>query len=166
MASEPLRSGPLRLVLLRHGDAERIAERDELRRLTARGREQAAATGRQLLSALPGSVLRIVSSPYLRARETAEIIATTLQAGAGEVQVLAGITPDDNPARALQAIKAGCSPASTLVVVTHMPLIGALLDLLIDGDTRQERSVGTAAGVLLEGDLAPGMMRVTRTFGA
>jgi len=40
------------------------------------------------------------------------------------------------------------------------------LDLLIDGDTRQERSVGTAAGALLEGDLAPGMMRVTRTFGA
>ncbi len=164
MASEPLRSWPWRLVLLRHGDAERgVAERDELRRLTARGREQAAATGRQLLSALPGSALRIVSSPYLRARETAEIIAAVLQAG--EVQVLTGITPDDNPVRAVQAIKAGGSPVATLVVVTHMPLIGVLLDLLIDGDTRQQRSVGTAAGALLEGEPAPGMMRVIRTFG-
>jgi phosphohistidine phosphatase len=61
------------LYLVRHGEAEK-GEPDELRRLTAAGRDQGRAVARQLENdgVRPETV---VSSPLLRARETAELIA-------------------------------------------------------------------------------------------
>ncbi|MFZ5723324.1 MAG: SixA phosphatase family protein [Pseudomonadota bacterium] len=146
------------LVLIRHGEAERDAASDSLRRLTARGEAEAMETGRRL-QALELPVPVVVSSPYRRARSTADLIAIGI--GAAAVRELPGITPDDDPRRAALAIAAACTPGSTLVVVTHMPLIGSLLGLLLDDDLRQTRGVRTAGGAVLTGDfVAPGLMRV------
>lgn len=152
----------LELVLLRHGEAERQAARDDLRRLTPRGAQEARATGTRL-AALHLRVPVVMSSPYVRARETAEIVAEAV--GAGAVRELAGITPDDDPRRAVLAIAERCVPGTTLVVVTHMPLIGSMLSLLVDGDLRQAPGVRTAGGAWLQGDfVAPGTMRARHSF--
>lgn len=146
-----------RIVLLRHGEAERFAPRDELRRLTAHGRDEVLASARAL-AALSLHAPVIVSSPYLRALETAEIVAATL--GAGAVAQVAGITPDDDPRKAIVRLESLCRPGTTLVAVTHMPLVGAILGLLLHGDARSIAGVGTASGGLLEGEMvAPGLMR-------
>ncbi len=149
---------PADLVLLRHGEAERMAARDELRALTLHGREQAHLAGLVLAGKVRRPV-RVACSPYLRARETAALVAAAL--GVADVAVLAGITPDDDPQRALARIGEAMPEAGTLVVVTHMPLVGALFGLLVDGDARRAPGLGTACGALFRGELvAPGLMRL------
>lgn len=61
----------MRLFLVRHAEAA-PGEPDELRRLTAAGRDAARALGERLSDQHPTAV---VSSPLLRARETADLIA-------------------------------------------------------------------------------------------
>lgn len=156
----------VRLVLVRHGEAQRHAARDELRPLTEHGKTEAAATGARLLAlstelALPPP--KVYASPYLRARETAAIIAGCL--GVAPPDVVPGITPDDDPRRALRVIDALCVPAVTPVVVTHMPLIGGLLSWLVEGDLRHAPGVATAGGAILAGAMpAAGLMRVLAPF--
>lgn len=146
------------LVLLRHGEAERDAVSDSQRRLTARGEREATATG-VLLASLLQEPLQVVCSPYSRARRTADLVA--VETGAGAVREIAGITPDDDPRRALLVIAGHCVPGSALLVVTHMPLIGSLLALLVEGDARHPPGVPTAGGAVLEGEfVTPGAMRI------
>lgn len=60
--------------LVRHGEAERgTSATDAERRLTPGGRAAFAALARALAPSV--RLLRIVTSPYARARETAEILA-------------------------------------------------------------------------------------------
>ena len=103
------------LVLLRHGEAERQAARDELRRLTPRGQQEADATGAALAAlALPGPC--VYCSPYLRARETAERVAVAL--GVAAPLVIPGVTPDDDPRRVMGRLEQLLVPGTTPVVVT------------------------------------------------
>ena len=61
----------MRLILVRHAHSD-PGNPDELRPLSARGREEARALGERLAVERPDAV---VSSPLLRARETAAAIA-------------------------------------------------------------------------------------------
>jgi phosphohistidine phosphatase len=70
-----------RLHLLRHadaGDPNAWASDDALRPLSAKGRRQAERLGRHLV-AIGFETDAIISSPKLRARETAEIVADALE---------------------------------------------------------------------------------------
>lgn len=146
------------MALLRHGDAERHAASDEMRRLTPRGRADAAAVG---LSMQALGLVSVYASPYLRARETAEIIAENC--GLGTVEILAGITPDDDPRRAIARLDGVVRAQEPCVVVTHMPLIGALVARLVDGNVGAGPGIATASGVLLTGEVfVPGLLRVER----
>jgi len=62
----------VRLYLIRHAESA-SGEPDELRRLTPGGEEQARALGERLAGRLPPEV--VLSSPLLRARQTADAIA-------------------------------------------------------------------------------------------
>lgn len=66
------------IYLLRHGDAENEGEGgDAARRLTARGEAQAAAAGRAI-AALGLNIDSCLTSPRVRARDTAEIACNAL----------------------------------------------------------------------------------------
>jgi phosphohistidine phosphatase len=101
----------VRLVLVRHAEAA-PGEPDELRPLTPAGR----ATARKLADELAGEHLdAVVSSPLLRARETAEQIARAagIEAEADE-RLAPGATADDVKA-------ATASRGDTVVAVGHQP---------------------------------------------
>jgi phosphohistidine phosphatase len=66
--------GSVRVYLCRHAKAA-PGEPDDLRELTGKGRRQAAALGEQL-AALPDPPALVLSSPLVRARQTAEAIAS------------------------------------------------------------------------------------------
>jgi phosphohistidine phosphatase len=74
--------GAMLLFLVRHGHAEQ-GDPDELRPLSERGREEARATAAQL-AGHPTPPAVVLTSPLLRARQTAEQIA---QAAGVELQV-------------------------------------------------------------------------------
>jgi phosphohistidine phosphatase len=82
------------LFLVRHAHAE-PGEPDEVRRLSARGREEARALGARLAAhATPPEL--VLASPLLRARETAEAMADVLLVEVRADERLApGATADD-----------------------------------------------------------------------
>ncbi|MDI1300466.1 MAG: histidine phosphatase family protein [bacterium] len=120
----------MKLVLVRHGEAEHVHGGDAERALTMTGREQAVKTGKWLKKILADEgQVRLLASPYRRARETADIIAGFL--GAEPVEV-AAITPDHDPRIALTAVAAAVD-CECVVVVTHMPLVAAMASWIESG---------------------------------
>jgi phosphohistidine phosphatase len=112
----------VRLVIVRHAEAE-AGQPDELRALTAEGRAQARALGARLRAdgLAPDAV---VSSPLLRARETATALG--LGKPAIDERLAPGATPDD--VRAVADDHTG-----TVLVVGHQPDCGRAAAVLGDG---------------------------------
>jgi phosphohistidine phosphatase len=99
----------VRLILVRHAHAV-SGEPDELRPLSDRGRKEARALAERLDAAAPDLV---VTSPLLRARETAAAIASATGAELRTDDRLApGATAED-----VMAVADG----GTVVVVGHQP---------------------------------------------
>ncbi len=114
---------------MRHAEAEVMQTSDAERALTARGHEQARETAAWLRQVLSGEKSQLLASPYVRAQQTAAAITQAMQL---EAHLLAELTPDVDPRRALQAIEK-CMVSETVVVVTHMPLVAALASWLESG---------------------------------
>jgi phosphohistidine phosphatase len=75
--------------LLRHGDAEDTAVDDASRRLTPKGERQALAAGRAMAE-LGVDVDRCLTSPKVRAADTARIAAEELGIEVEEAEALSG----------------------------------------------------------------------------
>jgi phosphohistidine phosphatase SixA len=114
----------VRLFLVRHAEAA-PGEPDELRPLTAAGREQARALGERLAEAHPALV---VSSPLLRARETADAIA---RAAGAELRVDERLAPGASVHDLLAAIDGA---GETVVTVGHQPDCSEIAEALGGGD--------------------------------
>ncbi|PFG08727.1 MULTISPECIES: phosphohistidine phosphatase SixA [unclassified Marinobacter] len=132
----------MKLLIMRHGEAGWHTQ-DEQRELTDVGRQQVARVAGQLAESDSRPKL-IWCSPLVRARQTAAIVAERLNCSVEEKRF---ITPDDDPARCLEALLA--STASPLLLVSHMPLVGVLTSLLTDGH-RRGAAFMTAQAVLLD----------------
>ena len=103
----------MRLYLVRHAEAA-PGSPDELRRLTEAGRRVARELGSRLAG--EGTVDAVVTSPLLRARETAAAIARA--AGAGEPAVDQGLAPGATPESVLAAV---LGRGECVVAVAHQP---------------------------------------------
>jgi phosphohistidine phosphatase len=115
----------VRLFIVRHAEAA-LGEPDDLRPLTEAGREQARLLGQRFAQdgIQPDAVL---SSPLLRARETAAEIAKAVGVGAEADERLApGADPDDVRA-------AASGRGETVVVVGHQPDCGRTFAALSGG---------------------------------
>jgi phosphohistidine phosphatase len=115
----------VRLFLVRHAEAA-PGEPDDLRPLTPRGRDQARALAERLAAdeLRPDAVL---SSPLLRARETAEELARALGIRAEPDERLApGATAGDVRAAAV-------GRGDTVLVVGHQPDCGEIVAALTGG---------------------------------
>lgn len=132
----------MRLLLLRHGQAEASAPTDAQRRLVAAG-EAAVLRQRQWLDA---TVTAFYCSPYQRARETAELIRPAL----GDIEPIIDdrLTPDKPVNAVLQLLQA--ADGESILLVAHNPLLSHLAGTLI-GDP-YALTLPTAGLVCLEAD--------------
>ena len=124
------------LFVMRHGDAEPEAASDFERRLTDAGREQVVLRSRALRQrgVLPEL---IVSSPLLRARETAGLVNRTLGIP-GDFTVSNDIVPEGDCERvALQLF----GENETVMLVTHQPFASRFVHYM----TGEDVSMTTAA---------------------
>lgn len=83
MAGATSPSNPRTVYLVRHGEAEASWGQSADPGLSALGQQQARATAEQLLSEFAGGSARVISSPLLRARQTAEPLAEELSVQIG-----------------------------------------------------------------------------------
>lgn len=149
----------MRLYIVRHGEAERQITTDDARALTARGREDVASLWDNLAErgVRPS---RLLSSPYVRARQTADIIAERFP-GVARAE-LGMITPEGDPLAVLAELeRIGAQDSWTLV--SHMPFVDLLCGAATDGG-RYPFQVGAVACVDMEG-LLPGAGRLRWLIG-
>ena len=136
--------------LLRHGDAEESAADDASRRLTRKGERQALAAGRAL-AALGVEFDRCLSSPKVRAADTARIAAAELGIEVEETEALSGGDFD------LAELAAGYEG---VLLVGHEPDLSRAVQLAT-GARAELKKGGMAAidGSILHSLLRPGQVR-------
>ena len=135
------------ICFLRHAEAEDEASSDFARKLTPKGLEQAAKVGRFLSRAglVPDVIL---SSPVIRAHQTAQIVATAMDRKVLEVPWLAcGM----HPVACLEEI-VKCGREKSLLLVGHEPDISRAIGHLVGLKTSQGLNIRKAsiAGVTLD----------------
>lgn len=116
----------MKLIIMRHGEAGYHA-RDRQRELTEYGRQAVADVAAEIAES-PWRPAVLWCSPLVRARQTAAIASEILNCPVIEKDF---ITPDDDPGQCLDAILE--TDDSPLMIVSHMPLVGSLATLFVDG---------------------------------
>lgn len=119
------------IYLLRHGeaapaipDAKRPLTTDGARKL--RGAASAWAT-------VMASPTRILSSPFQRAQETAQILAEAVRFDA-DIETSRHLQPNSDVAMALSLLReASLDRTPSIALVGHQPLLGILLNVLLTG---------------------------------
>ncbi|WNL43642.1 phosphohistidine phosphatase SixA [Halomonas sp. PAMB 3264] len=132
-----------RLLIMRHGEAG-PGQVDHARTLTAQGEYEAARMAGWLAAQNDLGAVRLCASPYRRAQQTAAAVSDALGV---PVETLSNITPDDAP-RAVSDWLLAQPEGETIMLVSHMPLVGALCGYLVEG--RETRGPAFATGALAE----------------
>lgn len=144
-------SGLQKLMIMRHGEAAQGFP-DHARPLTSQGASEASRMADWLASRIEQGELALptlYASPYLRAQQTAQRMSDTLSC---PLHTLALLTPDDAPAEVSDWLLSH-NPGTPIMLVSHMPLVGELTGLLVEGATHQGISFATAAIAELEADV-------------
>lgn len=147
----------MKIILMRHGQAEAYKQPDSTRQLTSFGKQQAAATAQYVWQTYTPDVF--VVSPYARAQQTLAAFTqqeneltdeqtkkiTDKQGNHLPVHVLEDITPNGDAKKALEALDALFFPPTAsddvltsssndfcVVVVCHMPIVAKMAGLLTE----------------------------------
>lgn len=116
----------MKLYLIRHGEAEPGSPDDMNRQLTERGQKRAQSAAKWLAKVVNGPV-SLWASPFVRAQQTAAPIAKALSVDIEDHHCL---MPDMTPQKVVDELT---NEQKSIIVVTHLPLVGRLASLLIEG---------------------------------
>jgi phosphohistidine phosphatase len=136
---------------MRHGEAEGAAPGgDAMRALTPRGRDivEGAARALKRMGLRPEALWH---SPYVRARQTAEIVAETL--GLDGMQEKEGLVPHGSAAAMAEALFE--AKARSIFVVAHLPILPALCVELLDAPARLSIDTASVVHMPLLGGSSP-----------
>lgn len=134
------------LYVMRHGPAESHSGsgRDFDRRLTPTGRDRTLAVAREL-ARRGDAPMRVISSPLVRARETAVLVASTLTSGVAP-EIRQELAPGGDAGSLIRELEAG--PAATVLVIGHEPDVSSLTESLLGSS-----SLGFEAAMIVAMDV-------------
>jgi len=137
----------VKLYVVRHGEAEPTAPTDAQRPLTRHGRAAVSRLWASLRDAGHEPSI-LISSPYIRAVQTADEIARYYPGIDRREEAL--IVPEAAPGAVLEWLARASLP-DRATLVSHMPLVALLTGLLVDGaGARVPFTVGTVACLEVE----------------
>ncbi|MCH4810178.1 phosphohistidine phosphatase SixA [Vreelandella neptunia] len=139
------------VLMMRHGEAG-PGYPDHARRLTPRGELETGKMARWLAEQVVAGemvVPRLYASPYARAQQTALLLCDALGTS---LETLDFITPDDAPS-AVSDWLLEQPEGPPIMLVSHMPLVGELAGLLVEGSPAQGIGFPTAAIAEFEADV-------------
>lgn len=140
----------LRLCLMRHGVAEEgVQGPDSDRALTAGGVDEVRHMARWMASLNLG-LARVCASPYLRARQTAEIVCEVLGI---PLELWPALTPAQSPMAAVAQAQSELFAAPQLWV-SHQPLVSQLAALLLSDRAGLTPAIDFQKGALLTMQIA------------
>lgn len=139
----------MNLIIMRHGEAESFADSDSQRNLTNYGVEQASLAG-NILNNLPYQFDVVWVSPYVRARQTADAVLQSLNYRP-RVEFSELLTPEGMPAEvADRFINAS---GHNVLIVSHQPLVSALVGFMDSADVHSGPPLSPASMVHLTADV-------------
>jgi len=115
---------------MRHGEAEANAASDEVRNLTHYGLSQATLAGK-LLQRLGFEFDQVWVSPYVRAMQTADAVLSAYPENVLHRETTQLLVPEALPADITDRIAE--APDCNLLLVSHQPLVSALVGVLEEG---------------------------------
>jgi len=142
----------MQLLVIRHARAESVKEfaktgkDDDLRPLTADGRER-MRLGAAGLHRLVDEIDLLASSPLLRARQTADILAEEF--GAPDVVELDQLRPQTPPADFIEWVR-DAGARETVAIVGHEAQLTGLVGWLLTGSPDPIVEIRKGAAVMLE----------------
>jgi phosphohistidine phosphatase len=126
----------MNLYLLRHGIATDPAAhefaKDADRPLTPKGKRKLRQVA-HAMEALELSFDLILSSPYLRARQTAEVIAEAWKERQ-RLELSDSLTPSRSPGKLVELLNHLRPFPESVLLVGHEPYLSSLISLLVSGD--------------------------------
>lgn len=151
----------MNLFLMRHGiavDRDPVSFPDDSRRpLTLKGEDRVRLIA-DAMRALELSFDQIVSSPYLRASQTAEIVAQSLGLRA-QLEFTGALAADADPKAVIRVVNQIKPPPENVLLVGHEPYLSQLISTLISG--APEAAIDLKKGGLAKLELQ-GTLRYTR----
>ncbi|WP_430462440.1 phosphohistidine phosphatase SixA [Thalassolituus sp. LLYu03] len=136
----------MKICIVRHGAAEHGSVQDRGRSLTDRGFRQADGAGKWLASQ-PLNNPRLIASPFLRTQQTAAAIAGHLNIA---VESSEQLIPEGQVQPLVDELT---HETRDVILVSHLPLVGHLAALLVDGQI-YEQPWSPAEVWILDGDVA------------
>ena len=126
------------LYIVRHAIAEQrdsnnSEEQDSQRPLTDAGRKKMRQIA-QGLKELGTQIDLILTSPYLRAADTARILQKKLDLQKEKLVTMDNLSPVGDPARLIQEINDKYGAVQNIALVGHEPGLSRLISVLISGD--------------------------------
>jgi len=118
----------MEVTVVRHGTAEDRARSDAERALTAVGRDESERAGDRVAAA-GTPVDSIIASPYLRARQTAALVAERL-GFQGPIVIDEALCPEASPA-VVRDLLASLSGRRHVILVAHEPILSGVCELLL-----------------------------------
>jgi phosphohistidine phosphatase len=144
----------MNLYLLRHGIAVDPSvpdfAKDAERPLTPKGKRRLRQIA-EAMGALKIAFDVILSSPYVRAKQTAEIVAKTLKRRE-QLKFSDELTPGGNPKLLLQQLNELRPRPKSILLVGHEPYLNKLIALLTAGNTNMEIDLKKGSLCKLEAD--------------
>ena len=136
----------MELYFLRHGEAGFNAPTDFERVLTSGG-EQAALNVGKFCAESSINFSRILTSPIIRAKQTAQCVLQELPETM--IEECEFLTPDSDPRNLLEHLRS-YSTDSRLLLVTHEPFVSTCISSLISGNESVNIQMRPATFVLIE----------------
>jgi phosphohistidine phosphatase len=128
-AGSPESEVEMNIFIMRHGQAAPEASSDALRPLTGQGRDETCLMAQWLAQQVP-AFDRVLVSPYLRTRQTWQQVSKHITGT--QVECCEELTPnaDADIAASLLLAYGELHRQDNLLVVSHMPLVGFLVESL------------------------------------
>jgi phosphohistidine phosphatase len=142
----------MRVIVFRHGIAHDRADPncppDPERKLTEDGKKKTrkAAKGLKDLGCVP---TRILTSPYVRAKETAAIVAEVLGVAEAKVTITDALLPEAAPYAMFHALYAFHSSDEEILCVGHAPNVDKVIAVALTGERAPVTSLKKAGAAML-----------------
>ena len=139
------------IFILRHGEAFPNAPSDAQRELTPQGCKRVEQVVHQHLLDKKINIETIIVSPLVRAQQTASIAKTVLHFNAS-LETTDFLLPEASPIELLNFIAS--KTITSVLLVSHLPLVGDLLSVLIDGNAHSGMHLPTAGLAYVQAEYA------------
>ncbi len=126
------------LYIIRHAIAEQAGsdsseQQDSQRALTDEGRKKMRRIA-QGLKELGAQIDLILTSPYVRAADTADIVAKKLDLDSDKLVEMPNLSPLGQPEQLMNEINQNYGQLQNIALVGHEPSLSRLISVLLSGD--------------------------------